>query len=141
MAINHAPNGSTVHPEEEMYVTIPLKKLVPRRVFARRFGRGVAVALGFVLSGLALGAVGYHVFEKLGWLDATLNASMLLAGEGPIAPLHTTAGKIFATWYAIFSGVVFLSAISTMMAPVAHLFLHKFHMELGEEAERVRDPA
>ena len=124
-----------------MYEAIHPVKLVPRRVFARRFGRGVAVGLAFVLSGLALGALGYHVFEKLDWLDATLNASMLLAGEGPIAPLHTTAGKIFATWYAIFSGVVFLSAISTMMAPVAHLFLHKFHIELADEAERVHDPA
>ena len=119
----------------------PVLKLVPRHVFVRRFGRGVAVALGFVLGGLALGAVGYHVFEKLGWLDATLNASMLLAGEGPIAPLHTTAGKIFATWYAIFSGVVFLSAISTMMAPVAHRFLHRFHIELTEEVEQAHDPA
>jgi hypothetical protein len=118
-----------------------LPKLVPRRVFVRRFGRGVAVATTFVLGGLALGAAGYHVFENLGWLDATLNASMLLAGEGPIAPLHTTAGKVFATWYAIFSGVVFLSAISTMMAPVAHRFLHKFHLELGDDAEQGRDRA
>jgi len=125
-----------------MYETMhPMQKLVPRPIFVRRFGRGVAVGLAFVLGGLALGAAGYHVFENLGWLDATLNASMLLAGEGPIAPLHTTAGKIFATWYAIFSGVVFLSAISTMTAPVAHRFLHKFHIELSDDAEQGHDPA
>ena len=109
------------------------RPLAPREFFLRRLLRGALIALGTVGAGLALGAFGYHALEGLPWLDALLNASMLLAGEGPIAPLHTVGGKIFATFYAVFSGVLFITAISTMLAPAAHRFLHRFHLEIAED--------
>jgi hypothetical protein len=89
---------------------------------------------GAVAIGLVIGAVGYHATEGLSWLDATLNASMLLAGEGPIAPLHSDAGKVFATLYALFSGVVFITAVSVLLAPMVHRFLHRFHLEVSADA-------
>ena len=103
--------------------------------FMRRLGRNLAVGLTVVGAGLTVGSVGYHVTEGLPWLDATLNAAMLLAGEGPIAPLHTTAGKVFATAYAIFSGVVFITAISVLLAPVVHRWLHRFHLDMAGDGE------
>jgi hypothetical protein len=119
---------------------VPARPLAPRAEFLRRVIRGAVIAFGAVAAGLALGAAGYHYYEGLSWLDATLNASMLLAGEGPIAPPHTTGGKLFATFYAIFSGVLFITAISTMLAPVAHRFLHRFHLEIAEDDDAAEGP-
>jgi hypothetical protein len=78
---------------------------------------------------LILGILGYHFTENLGWLDSLLNASMILTGMGPVDPMTTTAGKLFASFYAIFSGVVFLTTIAYILAPAAHRFLHKFHLD------------
>ena len=69
------------------------------------------------------------------WIDALLNASMILSGMGPVNELRTTGGKIFATCYAIFSGVAFLSIVAIFLAPAIHRFLHRFHLEA--ERERV----
>ena len=107
--------------------------LQPRRVYVARILRSMGIALGAVAFGLLVGAVGYHATEGLPWLDATLNAAMLLGGEGPIAPLHTTGGKLFATVYALFSGVLFITAVSVLLAPVAHRFLHRLHLEIASE--------
>ena len=70
---------------------------------------------------------GYHQTEGLPWLDALLNASMILSGMGPVQELHTTAGKLFASFYALFSGVMFITLAGVLFAPVFHRFLHKFH--------------
>ena len=117
-------------------VVRPARPLPPRHVFYRRVARGFLIGGGAVGVGLLIGAIGYHATEGLPWLDATLNAAMLLGGEGPIAPLHTSAGKVFATLYALFSGVLFVTSVSVLLAPVAHRFLHSLHLEIAsDEAE------
>jgi hypothetical protein len=78
---------------------------------------------------LFLGVCGYHFIERLPWVDALLNASMILGGMGPVAELYTTAGKLFASFYALFSGLVFITVSGLILSPVIHRFLHKFHLE------------
>ena len=82
-----------------------------------------------ILVSLALGVCGYAYFEGLGLLDALLNASMILGGMGPVNPIVTAGGKLFASFYAIFSGVVFLAVMGIMFGPIAHQALHKFHID------------
>jgi hypothetical protein len=104
--------------------------LLPFRAFLARQLRFAGIAFGLVAGSLALGAAGYHFSEGLPWLDATLNAAMLLGGMGPVDQLHTTAGKLFATFYALYAGLVFLAASAVLLAPLFHRFLHHFHLEL-----------
>ncbi len=92
--------------------------------------RSLALALGIIGVSLGLGIFGYHFCAGLSWLDALLNASMILTGMGPVNELRTTAGKLFASFYALFSGVVFITSVAVMLAPMVHRFLHKFHFEL-----------
>jgi len=87
------------------------------------------VAVVFIALSLLLGAAGYHFTEGLTWLDATLNASMILAGMGPVDVLRTPAGKVFAAFYALYSGIAFLTIAAILLAPVIHRFLHKFHAQ------------
>lgn len=78
---------------------------------------------------LLLGTVGYHVFAGLTWLDAELNAAMILTGMGPVDPLRDPGAKVFASLYALFSGVVFLTSMGIVLAPVFHRVVHKFHLD------------
>ena len=80
-----------------------------------------------------LGTVGYHLIAHLGWIDAILNAAMILTGMGPVAVLTSDAAKLFAAAYALFSGVVFLTMTGIALAPVIHRGLHKFHAEDREQ--------
>jgi hypothetical protein len=108
--------------------------LLPMRRFLRRQLDHVLLGLAIIALSLGLGLAGYHVFEGLGWLDALLNAAMILGGMGPVDPIRTTAGKIFASFYALYSGVVFLVVVGIMMAPIVHRLLHRLH--LGETRPR-----
>jgi hypothetical protein len=105
------------------------EQLVPLPIFARR----VAMSLlwtGIVLcAALSIGVLGYHSVAHLPWIDALLNASMILTGMGPIAPMTSVGSKLFASAYALFSGVVFLSSIGLVLAPLFHRILHKFHLD------------
>jgi hypothetical protein len=92
-----------------------------------------AIAFGIVIGALMLGVLGYHFVAGFTWIDALLDASMILAGMGPVNTLDTDAGKIFASAYALFSGVVFLGSVGVLFAPVYHRFLHRFHLEIGDE--------
>ena len=87
---------------------------------------------------LGVGVLGYHTFAKLPWLDALVNASMILGGMGPVDPVTTTWGKWFVSVYAIFSGVAFLTSVGIMLAPFAHRTLHRFHLELDDDPDRPR---
>jgi hypothetical protein len=104
-------------------------------VFLRRMIRFLAVSIGIILISLAIGILGYHFTEGLSWLDSLLNASMILGGMGPVAPLETNPGKLFASFYALFSGMVFLVAVGVLIAPMFHRFLHHFHLELDEAGD------
>ena len=108
--------------------------LLPRRAFVLRVVRHTGMSLMLVGGTLWLGMAGYHWLEGLGWLDAYLNAAMILGGMGPVAELHTSWGKAFAGAYALFSGVIFLAIMGLIIAPVAHRAMHRFH--LAEEDAR-----
>lgn len=85
------------------------------------------------------GILGYHEFKGLTWIDATVNASMILGGMGPVNELHTTAGKLCASIYALFSGLAFIAVMSVLLAPFAHRLLHRFNWELDTEREENTD--
>ena len=95
--------------------------------------RSFALGMSFVLASLAVGTLGYHLTADLGWLDAELNAAMILTGMGPVNPITTSAGKVFASIYALFSGVAFLVAVGVIFAPLLHRALHRFHLEGGDD--------
>lgn len=103
--------------------------LLSRRLFVRRLVRHWLIALLTIFISLAAGITGYHVLERLPWIDSLLNAAMILGGMGPVNELHTTGGKIFASCYALFSGIIFLVVAGTLMAPLVHRFLHQLHLD------------
>ena len=102
---------------------------LPLPIFIRRLGRNLLIGLGIIAFSLILGMAGYRHYEGMSWVDAYINASMILSGMGPVTQLNTDAGKIFAGSYALFSGIIFLVVIAVIFAPLIHRFLHKFHME------------
>lgn len=114
--------------------------LLPAEQFRGRLAAYGALALGLIGGSLAIGVVGYHAFAGLSWLDALLNASMILTGMGPVDPMRTAAAKVFASVYAIFSGVMFLTSVGVLLAPLFHRFLHRFHLEEDELEDRRRRP-
>jgi hypothetical protein len=103
--------------------------LLPRRDYYRRLGRHALIAAGLLGAGIGVGMLGYHFIEGQGWIDAFANAAMILSGMGPLDPIKTPAGRIFAGVYAIFSGVAFLTTVGILLAPVVHRALHRFHLE------------
>jgi hypothetical protein len=117
--------------------------ILSRRHFALRMFRNAAIAGGVVGGALAIGMSGYHQFGRLGWVESFYYASMILSGEGP--PLDpqslTSAGlqhlHLFAGFYALFSGVTFITMVGVLFAPAIHRFLHKFHLEIAAHDEPV----
>jgi hypothetical protein len=101
--------------------------LVPRLRFLGRFLRSLILGFGIIGVSLACGMVGFHQLEHMPWVDAFLNASMLLSGMGPLGPPATYAGKIFAGSYALYSGFVVILASGIVFAPVVHRMMHRFH--------------
>ena len=109
----------------EQRATRPLS----RRRFFWRFVRHFLAAQGLVAFSLAVGMAGYGFFEGLAWRDAFVNSAMLLGGMGPIDPLKTDGGKIFAGLYALYAGLVFLIVAGVLLAPIFHRVLHRFHWQ------------
>lgn len=105
--------------------------LLPQPRFFVRLSKFFGIGMALFLFSLLLGMVGFHAFEHLSWIDAYLNASMLLGGMGPVNMPVTFAGKFFAGSYALFCGLIVIMVAGIMLAPVAHRFLHKFHLERG----------
>lgn len=106
--------------------------LIPARSFYARLCRHGLMAVLTLAGCVAIGMVGYHYLEGFGWVDAYANATMILSGMGPLDPIKTSAGRIFAGTYSLFSGVVFLTTIGFFLMPVLHRLLHKFHLEHGQ---------
>jgi hypothetical protein len=98
--------------------------LVPWPRFIKRASRHLLVGLAIVAMADGIGTLGYHIAGDLDWVDSFLNASMILSGMGPVDHLDTTAGKLFAAFYALFSGVVFIGVMGVVLAPWAHRLLH-----------------
>lgn len=105
------------------------ERLLPWPRFVRRLVHCGLMAAGIVGVALAVGILGYHGLAGLDWIDSLLNASMILTGMGPVDPMKSDGAKIFASAYALFSGVIFLSAIGVVLAPIYHRFIHKFHLD------------
>lgn len=103
--------------------------VVSRSVFYGRLARNALFSLVFVSASLFIGTCGYIYFENMRLVDAFANASMILASMGPLTPLMTDSGKIFASLYAIFSGLLLIGISSLMLAPVFHRILHRFHVD------------
>lgn len=101
--------------------------VLARELYLLRIARGLFRGLLILVSALGIGMVGYHVTEHMGWIDSFVNASMILSGMGPVSALNTSAGKIFAGCYALFSGLAFTAMLAFVFAPVFHRFLHFFH--------------
>jgi hypothetical protein len=104
--------------------------VLPRREFARRLARNFAVASLLIGVSLAGGMAGYHFIEGMAWIDAFANAAMILSGMGPLSPLQTWGGKLFAGLYALYSGLVLVAATGIILAPILHRLLHRFHAEV-----------
>ena len=109
------------------------KPLLPRSSYYARLAR--SATLGAVVIAVALGAgmLGYHHFEGMPWIDAFANAAMILSGMGPLAALNTANGKLFAGFYALFSGLIFVVVMGIVFAPVVHRFMHRFHLETDKK--------
>lgn len=109
--------------------------LLPLREFILRVVRQILIATSVVGAALAIGTIGYRGFGDLPWVDALLNAAMILGGMGPVDVLRSDAAKLFAAGYALFSGIVFIGVAGLILAPLFHRVLHRFHLELEDIAE------
>ncbi len=103
--------------------------VVPLGVFLIRLLRSFAAASVVVSVALGAGMLGYHLTEVFTWLDSFLNAAMILGGMGPVNELRTAAGKLFAGFYALFAGLIFIMVAGILFAPILHRFLHRFHLD------------
>jgi hypothetical protein len=111
-----------------------IRQLPHRRHFYRALFNNFLVAMGFIVFSLGIGMAGYSYFMHLGWVDSLLNASMILTGMGPVDKAQTDGAKIFASIYAIYSGVAFLTSVAVLFSPIYGRFLHKFHLALEDKA-------
>ena len=115
--------------------------LLSKREFLIRQLVYIFVALGIILGSIFMGLLGYHYLENLPWIDSLLNAAMILGGMGPVNELHTESGKLFASFYALYSGIIFLVVVGVIFVPLYHRFLHRFHLELEEWQQPTTTPA
>jgi hypothetical protein len=113
------------------------KLLTSRQYVGRLLGHFAAVQL-MVVASLGVGMAGYHHYERLSWLDAFLNAAMLLGGMGPVDLPKTPGGKLFAGLYALYAGLVVLIAAGVLLAPMLHRIVHRFHWEEEGDASPPR---
>jgi hypothetical protein len=104
------------------------EKLLPFSLFVRRLAICLGISAGMVLFGIGIGVLGYHYLAEFSWIDSLLNACMILTGMGPVGKLPTDAAKLFASAYALFSGLVFISVMAVMIGPIMHRLMHKFHI-------------
>ena len=113
--------------EHKKHQVLPMKKFI-RRVF--NYFLFSMIILTF---SLGLGTFGYHYFGQISWIDAFYNASLILTGMGPVDEMTTVAAKLFASFYALFSGIIFLSTVAIIFAPIAHRLLHLLHVKESDE--------
>jgi ABC-type phosphate transport system permease subunit len=102
--------------------------LAPLHVFRKRIAKSVLFGTGVLVVCLLLGIFGYHYTAGIGWLDSLHNASMILSGMGPVVNINTVSGKLFSSFYALFSGVIFITNIGVILAPAIHRFFHRLHV-------------
>jgi len=103
--------------------------LLPLALFYQRVARNVVIACFVLTLCLLIGTTGYHYWAGASWLDAFYNASMILSGMGPVIEIKQDSGKIFSSFYALFSGVIFITTVGIMLAPSIHRLFHRFHLQ------------
>ena len=106
--------------------------ILPHRQFLFRVVKYAMIAFILVLISIGFGVLGYHGICGLDWIDSLYNASMILTGMGPVDPMTTVQAKLFASGYALFSGIVFLSTVAVFFAPFAHRMMHILHVDTDE---------
>jgi hypothetical protein len=132
--------AASVMSEREGVMPMP-----PRSHFIRSMLRNAAIACGAIGGGLFIGMAGYHAFGLMTWQEAFYYAAMILSGEGPPPdPTYLTAIglshlHLFAGFYALFSGVTFITMVGVLLAPAVHRFLHRFHLEIYAQADDAAD--
>ena len=104
-------------------------RVIPWPRFIRRASRHLLLGVAIVFGAVGVGTLGYHIAGHLGWLDSFLNASMILSGMGPVDKMGDPGGKLFAAFYALFSGIVFIGVVGVILAPWVHRLLHVTHLE------------
>ena len=105
------------------------ERLAPLGVFLRRILFSLGIAIGMIAVALSIGIAGYHWIAGFGWIDSLLEASMILGGMGPVNPLSGDGAKLFASFYALFSGLIFIGVMGVVLAPLAHRLMHKVHID------------
>ncbi len=115
--------------------------LLGRTAFLARVARHGGVALMITLVSLLVGTLGYHGLAAQSWIDSFLNAAMLMGGMGPVGDIGPTAGKLFAAFFALYAGFVFIVVAGLLIAPLFHRILHRFHLEMETERKRATIPA
>jgi len=105
------------------------QRLAPKPIYYKRVLRNMVYAASILLFCLLIGIIGYHYTCDASWIDSLHNASMILSGMGPVIEIKSTSGKWFSSMYALFSGVAFITNIGVLIAPIAHRFFHKLHLE------------
>lgn len=105
------------------------EKLASVSVYLQRIAGAIAIAIGLMLLALLVGVAGYHLIAGFNFVDSLLESAMILGGMGPVRELPNDSAKIFASIYALFSGIFFIALIGIILAPVAHRVLHKFHLD------------
>ena len=105
------------------------QKLAPMNIFYQRVFKNILMAFLILGVCLLIGVVGYHFSAAAGWLDSLHNASMILSGMGPVIEINSVSGKIFSSFYALFSGIVFITNIGIILAPAIHRMYHRLHLE------------
>jgi hypothetical protein len=109
------------------------KGLISRKEFISRQIKYLGFSAIILVCSIGFGTAGYHIYGGLSWIDSFLNASMILTGMGPVDHLDTNSGKLFSAFYALFSGVAFLTFVGVLFAPIYHRFLHRFHIEMDDD--------
>jgi hypothetical protein len=114
--------------------------LLSRPAFHRRLFRFGGLSAAIVVAALGFGTSGYHLLGRLPWVDAFLNAAMILTGMGPVDRMETDAAKLFSAVYALFSGLAFVTTIAVLFAPIVHRFFHRLHLDLEDADEATPGP-
>ena len=111
------------------------EELAPLGVFVKRVFASLGIAFGLIGFALTIGIAGYHWLGGFGWIDSLLEASMILGGMGPVNQLASDGVKVFASAYALFSGLVFIAVMGVVLSPIVHRFLHTFHLDAEKSDE------
>jgi hypothetical protein len=129
--------GNTKYKQKPFAFEHRSERPLPTQEFVGRLARYSLGAAILVIFALGIGILGYHRLVNLSWSDSFLNASMILSGMGPVNEILTESGKIFAGLYALFSGLIFIAAVSLVIAPLFHRLLHRFHFEEDQSGDQI----